>query len=461
MSNYKISNKPVAVSKIKTAHRIIKTKIPSPSFVRFHKMLERYEPSVIHNQLPVMWDKAKDFRVWDKDGNCWIDFTSSIFVTNTGHSNPDILKAIRAQLDRPLLHSYNYTTEIKAKYLEKLIKFTPSFCEQAALFSSGSEAMEAAILVAKDYGRKIHKDKIGIISFQGAMHGVTAATSILKGNQTIIDTLGYTDPHVYRLPFPYTWEAEGKGYNWPARLEKDLITLKKNSMKLDNICAVVLEAFQGWGALFYPKDYIQSLVKLAKKHKILIIVDEIQGGFGRTGKMFAFEHYGIEPDLIAVGKGLSGSLPLSALIGRRKILNTNLDVLHSTHSGSPLSLVAGLANLEYIKENNLVQASAKKGEILFKRLRSIQKKFPTRISHVLGHGLLAAVIFKHPITSKPDGDFASRVCERAMQKGLLLVHTGRESIKIAPPLTIPEQALLEGLDVFEESINSLNINTQK
>jgi len=229
--------------------------------------------------------------------------------------------------------------------------------------------------------------------------------------------------------------------------------LTAKGLNFDNIAGFMIESYLGWGAIFYPIEYVKALADFAKEHNCLITFDEIQGGFGRTGKLFVYQHYDVEPDLLCLGKALSGSLPLSAVIGSQKIMDLpEFGSMSSTHSANPLCCAAGLANLEAIESGNLVAESARKGEILHNRLNALKEKYPDRISYVFGKGLLAGIIFKQPQTGKPDGIFPSRVCEKAMQKGLLVVHTGRESIKIGPPLTITEEALEEGIDVLAEAI---------
>ncbi len=448
---YTFNLKPQKVPLIKTKYRTIKTVIPSSETVKIIKRGENYGAGLPANQLPVAWDKAIDFNVYDKAGNRWIDFTSTIFVANSGHSNPKIKKAIINQANSDLLHAYNYPTEIKNRFVKKLLDMTPSFCQKVLLGSSGTEATEYVVPIMRAYGQLKDKKRIGILSFQNAMHGVSATAQMLKGNPKFIKVAGYSDPNIFHLPFPFSWD---KKVNWEEQFEKDLKILTQQGVKIRNLCGIMLEAYQGWGALFYPKEYIKALAGFAKSNRLLITVDEIQSGFGRTGKLFAFEHYGLKPDLILLGKGLSSSLPLSAVAGRRKLIDLAevADVGHSTHSGNPVVCAAGLANLEEIESRDLVKESARKGKILFEKLKIIKEKYPQHIAHINGHDLVAAILFRNPKTGKPESGFPSRVCERAMQKGLLLVHTGRESIKIAPPLTIPDAALKEGIQVLEESI---------
>jgi len=457
MSDFKFKG-PQKVKHIKTKYRTIKTMIPVPQSGKIFASLSKHEARSMHGQLPVVWDKAEDFIVSDKWGNRWIDFTSTIFVANSGHSNPKVLAALKKQISKKLLHTYTYAHEIRAKFLEKLIKMTPAFCQKAFLLSAGTEATECAMKLMRMHGQKTDPKKIGIVSFKGCMHGRTLGAEFLKGDPQTLGWIGYSDPYVYRLTFPYPWSVKSaKNPDLRKRFIEDMDKLKDEGVDFNKICGFMIESYQGWGAILYPVEYIQELSKFARKHNILVTFDEIQGGFGRSGKLFVYQHYNVEPDLICLGKALSGGLPLSAVIGRKDILDLpGVGSMSSTHSANPLCCAAGLANLEVIHSWNLVKESARKGKIMHARLNEIKAKFPNRINYILGKGLLAGVLIKHPKYGKPDGIFASRVCERAMQKGLLLVYTGRESIKIGPPLTITDSALLEGLKVLEESIQEID-----
>ncbi|MCX5816583.1 MAG: aspartate aminotransferase family protein [Proteobacteria bacterium] len=456
MSGWKFNLEPVAVTLVNTAYRKILTKIPAPESLEIFNTLDEYEAQAMHGQLPVVWDKAEGFQVFDPYGNCWIDFTSTIFLANSGHANPRIVDSLQKTLDQKLLHTYTFPSQIRATFLKKLIKITPPQFEKAFLLSAGTEATECAVKLMRMHGQTIKPTKLGIISFQGAMHGRTMGAEMLKGDPLKSAWIGYRDPNMHHLPFPYPWIAEdtqNKQYDWRNRFQEDMEALKANELNFDNIAGFMIESYLGWGAIFYPVEYIKALVDFAKEYDCLVTFDEIQGGFGRTGKLFVYQHYDVEPDLLCLGKAISGSLPLSAVVGSQKIMDLpEFGSMSSTHSANPLCCAAGLANLEAIESGNLVEESARKGEILHLRLNALKEKYPDRISYIFGKGLLAGVIFKDPETGKPDELFPSRVCEKAMQKGLLLVHTGRESIKIGPPLTIPDDALEEGLDVLNEAI---------
>jgi 4-aminobutyrate aminotransferase-like enzyme len=214
----------------------------------------------------------------------------------------------------------------------------------------------------------------------------------------------------------------------------------------------MLETFQGWGGIFYPKTFVQELMKFAKQHNMLVAFDEMQAGFGRTGKLFGYEHYEVEPDILCCGKGASSGLPLSFVLGSEAIMDLpGIGSMSSTHSANPLVCVAGHQTLIAMFEDNLIEHSQKLGVLFHQELNNLKLKYPQHIKYVMGKGLLAALIF---IDEK--GVVLSNLCdaisEKAFQKGLLVVHTGRESIKLAPPLSISKEALLEGISVLDECI---------
>lgn len=459
MSGYDFSLVPKNVPKVNTRFRRIKTKIPVPKSIPILEDLSKYESRSMHGQLPVLWDRAEDFQVFDKYGNCWIDFTSTIFVANTGHANPVVSAAIKEKIDQKLLHTYTFAHESRALFLKKLVEFTPEPLEKAFLLSAGTEATECAVKLMRMHGQNIRQSKLGIISFRDAMHGRTMGAEMLKGNPKTSAWIGYIDPNIWHLPFPYPWLADGSeepDYNWAKQFRKDIKALQQKGLKFGDVAGFIIESYLGWGAIFYPEAYIQELARFAREHDALITFDDIQGGFGRTGKLFAYQHYGVEPDLVCLGKAFSGSLPLSAVMGRREIMDLpEIGSMSSTHSANPLCCAAGLATLQVMESENLVAVAERKGKILHQSLNELKDKYPDRISYILGKGMLAGVITKDAKSGKPDGLIASLVCERAMQKGLLLVHTGRESIKIGPPLTITDEALLEGIQVLDESFKEI------
>lgn len=419
-------------------------------------MLERLyatESRAMHGQLPVVWDRAEGFQVYDAWGNCWLDFSSTIFVTNAGHGNPRIVAALRRVLDKPLLHTYTFATQERIDFIDYLIQNTPSQFEKAFLLSAGTEATECALKLMRMHGQATGKRRGGILCFEGNWHGRTLGAQMMSWNPKQKEWIGYLDPDIHHLPFPYPWRPEAQadpvGY-FRSNLEK--MAEDKGIDPDKDLCGVMLETFQGWGAVFYPPAFVQAVVDFAHGHGMLIGFDEMQSGFGRTGKLFGYMHYGVEPDLLCCGKGASSSLPLAIVLGSSKVMDLpDIGSMSSTHSANPMVCAAGKANLEALLEDGLIDNAERLGVLFHLELQKIRAQFPNQISSVQGRGLVAGVIFNDP-AGKPLAPLCDRIAERCMQRGLLLVHTGRESIKLAPPLCITEDALREGLDVFAQTI---------
>lgn len=455
MSSYLISELPKAVPAINSPHRTIATAIPAVGTHELLTEIARRESKSMHSQLPIVWDRAEGHSVFDIAGNKWIDFTSTIFVANIGHSNPALLGALSDVLNNKLLHSYTYATRAKTDYIAKLLDFAGKPFEKAFLLSAGTEAVEAVIKLMRMQGQRLGKRRLGIICLNGSYHGRTMGAQMATGNPGQQAWIGHMDPDIHHLPFPYPdvlGDENGEEF-----LTASLETLKAQGVDFaQDICGVLLETFQGWGAIFYPTDYVRAFAKFCRDHEALLAFDEMQAGFARTGKKFGFQHYGVEPDLIACGKGMGSGLPLSGVLGRGEFMDLpQAGDMSSTHSANPLCCAAGLKTVEEIERLDLVAETDRKGNLFFDALGAIQARHSDRIAHVFGRGLIAALITKRPDDGQPDGEFASRVSERCMQKGVLVVHTGRESIKLGPPLTIPDDALLEGVAVLGEAIDEI------
>jgi len=441
--------RPVDTSPIETGYRRIATALPVPESLSILDDLQSCETRAMHGQMPIVWDRAKDFQVWDRWGNCWLDFTSTIFVANVGHANDHVLAALRQAIDGDLLHSYNYPTEIRARYLKALVAATPACVAKAYLMCTGTEATEAALRLMRLHGR--HRGKgPGVVVFDGSYHGRTMGAASMSGSEDSRRWIGYQDPHIHHIAFPFA--NEGDNIDWAAAFHADLQGLRDRGVDpARDLSGILLESYIGWAAAFFPPAYVAAAADFARAHDIVLAFDEVQAGFGRTGRLFAFEHYDVEPDLICCGKGIGSGLALSAILGRAELLDLpETGLLSSTHSANPLACAAGLATLEEMERLELVAASARKGEQLLARLRALQARFPAHIARVNGRGLVAALILCDPDSGDPDGLTASRVCEEAMRRGVLFVHTGRESIKFGPPLTITEAAIDEGMDVLDD-----------
>lgn len=441
---------PQNVNKVKTLYRKINGKVPSPGTEKLIKQLEKYESRSMHGQIPLVWDKAKNFSIFDHYENKWIDFSSTIFVANVGHANNRIIRRVKEMLDKPLVHSYAYPNKIRAQYLEKLLDFAGDNFQKAFLLSAGTEATEGVLKLMRMYGQEQSKRNLGIICIEGNWHGRTMGAQLMSNNEDQKKWIGFNDENIHHLPFPYPWE---KNIENPLDfLRRSFDKLSKKGIDLSkDICGVMLETFQGWGALYYPKDYVKEMELICKKYNILLAFDEMQSGFSRTGFNFGYEYYGVKPDLIACGKGMGGGMVISGVIGKREIMDLpEVGNMSSTHSANPISCAAALGVLEEIEDLNLTNVTKSKGKLLHKCLEELRYKYPEIISNIYGEGLIAAIHLNKKIDN-----IGTLISEKCFQKGLLVVHTGRESIKIGPPLTIDEAAIMEGVSVIGEAIEEI------
>lgn len=382
MAAHAFSREPKVVPLITTAHRSIKTEIPAPGTREILERLEVCESRSMHGQLPLVWDRAEDYSIYDAADNRWIDFTSTIFVANVGHSNPRVTASMKAALDRPLYGCYAYANEIRARYLEKLVKFAGAPFEKAFLLSAGTEATEGALKLMRMHGQQLGKRRRGIICIEGNWHGRTLGAQMMSSNLAQREWIGYQDADIHHIPFPYPWVLNGRSPE--AFLLDGLKKLQDTGVDLaQDVCGFMLETFQGWGAVFYPEEFVQAIENLCRKSGILLAFDEMQAGFGRTGKAFGFQHYGVTPDLICCGKGMGGGVPLSGVLGRAAIMDLpDVGNMSSTHSANPLVCSAGLAVIEEMEDRNLIAEAARKGELLFDALGALQERFPDRISRL-------------------------------------------------------------------------------
>ena len=272
MSNYDFSLDPIDVEFVKTDNRLINTPIPAPGTKEVLERLESVESRSMHGQLLIIWDKAEGFNVFDIKGNCWIDFTSTIFVANVGHSNKKVSKAINNTLQSPLFSCYAYSNNIRANYLEKLISFVGKPFEKAFLLSAGTEATEAAFKLMRMYGQMKRKKRLGIICIENNWHGRTMGAQMMSGNEEQKAWIGYKDKDIHHIPFPYPWIVK----NSETFLLKSIEDLIEKGIDLENdICGFTLETFQGWGAIFYPIEFVKKIEEICKKYDILLTFDEM------------------------------------------------------------------------------------------------------------------------------------------------------------------------------------------
>lgn len=453
-SSYRFELDPQTVPKVKTKHRVIQTPLPHPSDVEVINKIKKYESSLLEKQLPVVWDRAQDFSVYDRWGNQWIDLSSSIFVTNAGHSNEKSKHLASKVFQKDLMHAYCYPTVERAEFLEKLINFTPSNLQKACLVSTGTEASERAIKLARLHGMQFNPRKKIIVGASGNYHGKTMGAMMAAGTPEARKWIGNQDPDMLQLQFPYPWVLEEMKITGEDLFKKHLDELSNQGTRLDEITAFIIESYQGWGAIFYPKDYVQAMKDWTVKNQALLIVDEIQSGFGRTGKLFGYQHYEVCPDLVLCGKGISGSMPLSAVLGKGSLIELD-PTLTSTHGGHPISCAAAIGNLESLESDNLILKAESLGNKLSKWLDDWKAEFPERIPLILGRGMVWAIFISKPDSNELDANFTDRLIEKVMQKGIYSIRTGCGTIKLGPPLTISCEALKESIEVFRNSMSEL------
>lgn len=417
--------------KVNTKYRQIKEDF-SLEKSELAKTIESYEPKSVVNPIPLVWDKAVDFSVYDNKGNKWIDLTCGIFVANAGHSNPIIKEAIKKQLDSDLMFAYNYPTNIKRRLLSKFLELSPSYFNRVILLNSGSEAIDNAYKLIKLWAEKNNKKYI--ITFTGSYHGRGLANDLICGRKDKAQWSGVVDENVHFIDFPYN--------------ETDEFDKSKLPVPHDQIAAFFLETFQGWGACFYPKKFINDLYQFAKSTGALVCFDEMQSGFYRLGRLYGYMTYGeeIQPDIICLGKGTSSSLPISAVLSREEIVNIDEKAdLHATHSGNPVCCAAALANLEFLSDLAKTEKFKKIVDIFEKEFKALESLGAVKKVNV--RGMIAGLIF-----DEADADTATAIVEKCIHSGVLPVCTMRNSIKIAPPLTISEEALREAIEVIKSAI---------
>jgi len=445
---------PKNVELVDTPYRKIVTQLPVPESIPVLKKLRRYEPRCVRAIPPigVVWNRAEGFQIYDKYGNIWLDWTSGVLVASAGHARKEVKQAIIDQVNSSLLFTYVFPHKVRLKLIEKLIEITPDPFNMVLLLSVGSEATERAIKFARLWGERVGgKKKIGIVSFEGAFHGRSLGSQMIGGIPSLKEWIVNLDPNIYQVPYPGYFRCENKDFSV---FEE---TLLKKGITSDCIAAVITETFQGGGASFMPKEYAQKLAQWCKRENVLLIMDEVQAAFGRTGKMFGFEHYGIIPDLICCGKATTSSLPLSAVIGKSEVMDVSEPVM-STHTGNPVCVAAALANLELIQKEKLVENAAKVGEFLGDELNKIKDKYPDIIGVVLGKGLVYGMHIVKKGGKEPDGELAFRITQKCVEKGLMLfspVGFGGATIKICPPLNITKEAISDGILALRDAIREI------
>ena len=411
-------------------------------------------PRGLANAMPVYVDRAENAELWDVEGNRFIDFAGGIAVLNTGHRHPKIIEAVKAQLDR-FTHTCAMVTPYESfvTLAERLNALVPgSAPKKTAFFTTGAEAVENAVKIAR-----AHTGRPGVIAFSGAFHGRTLLAMALTGKVVPYKVgFGPFPAEVYHAPFPNAYRGVSV---------KDSLTALEQLFKSDvdatRVAAIIVEPVQGEGGFnIAPPEFLQALRKICDDNGILLIIDEIQTGFARTGKMFAIEHSGVEPDLMTMAKSLAGGFPLSAVTGKAEIMDAPIPGgIGGTYAGSPLATTAALAVLDVIEEEKLIQRSNDLGERIAGRFRTMaQRNTLSVIGDVrnLG-GMIAMELVKDRGTKEPAPELTKALVAKAAEKGLVLLSCGTYGnvIRILVPLTASDALVDEGLDIIERSLEEL------
>jgi len=429
----------------------LRTAIPGP---RSKAILERKDKVIagpLSIYLPVVVAEGRGATLTDVDGNTFIDFTGGVGCLNVGHSHPKLVEAAQEQLTRFAHTDFTIVPyEVYVTLAERLIALSPfTGPAKAAFFNAGTEAVENAIKFARSYTKRP-----AVIVFEGAFHGRTLLSMTMTSKTHPYKAgLGPFAPEVYRVPFAQDYRGPDTRTALAA-LERALVT----QVAAEQVAAIVIEPVQGEGGFVVaPRDFMAGIRRICDEHGIVMVVDEVQTGYGRTGKMFAIEHYGIEPDLMTVAKSIAGGLPLSAVVGKAEIMDSPPDsAIGGTYVGNPVAQAAALAVLDVFEEENLVERAQQIGERIRERMVSWQERVE-QIGDVRGLGAMLAVEFVRDRDSKePNPELATAVVEAAAERGLLLLKSGIYSncIRVLCPLVLTDAELDEALEVWEDALGA-------
>ena len=400
------------------------------------------------NLAPIYVKRAKNAELWDVEGRRFIDFGAGIAVSNTGHCHPKIVAAVKQQVDA-FSHTCVMVTpyENSVRLAEKLVDIAPGNSPKKAIFvTTGAEAVENCVKIARAYTRRR-----GIIAFNGGFHGRTNMTMGLTGKVTPYKNLFGPFPNeIYHVPFPVNYHGISEQQSLNA-----IDTLFKVDIAPTDVAAIIVEPIQGEGGFYAAStSFLKALRHLCDEHGIVMIADEIQTGFARTGKMFCMQHHDIEPDLMTMAKGIAGGYPLSAVVGKSEIMDAPLPGgLGGTYAGSPIACAAGLAVQVIIFEENLIEKSNQIGEKFGQRLQLMQKKFTNLIGDIRIKGAMIGIeLVKNGDSNQPDAEFTKNIVARAYKSGLVLLSCGVRGnvIRFLPPLTIESETIDEGLDILQD-----------
>jgi len=436
--------------------RHLATEIPGPKSTAAMARRKEAVSGGLGTAIPVIVSRAHDAIIEDIDGNRIIDLGAGIGVVTVGNSAPSVVKAVQEAVAQ-FTHT-NFTTAPYMGYIEvceALNRLTPGkFAKKSILQNSGAEAVENAIKIARHYTKRP-----AVIVFEHAYHGRTNLTMALTAkNLPYKDGFGPFANEIYRMPMPYSYRWLGN----PETIAEDALDIVIHKIEKEvgahNVAAILIEPVVGEGGFIVPPvGFMPGLQKFATENKIVFIADEVQSGFARTGKMFAVEHEGMEPDMIITAKGIAGGLPLAAVTARAEIMDSShVGGLGGTYGGNPIACAAALAVIQMIEDEKLVERAAHVGSILFESLNALQQKYPI-IGEVRGRGAMVAIELVHAGTKDPNPEAMAKVIKYCQSKGVLILTAGTYGnvIRFLPPVVITDDLLKDALGVLAEAFASL------
>ncbi len=444
-----------------TKYISLKTKIPGPKSQAVLERLDRATPRAVSVYAPVVIDYAHGSLLTDIDGNTFIDLTGGVGVLNVGHTHDRVKAALHEQVDR-FLHT-DFTVVPYESYVRLAERLNAHFPgggpATTAFFNSGAEAVENAIKIARAYTKRK-----GILAFERAFHGRTLMAMTLTSKVHPYKAgMGPYAPEVYRAPYPYPYRCEYAGGDPHHECNERCYAAIEKALMLqvapEDLAAVIVEPVQGEGGFVVPpKSFLPWLREFTDKYGILLIVDEVQTGFGRTGTFFATEQAGIRPDLLAMAKSIADGVPLSGVMGRPEVMDGPEDSqIGGTYVGNPLATAAGNAVLDVFEEENLLEQAKRQGEHLMARLTAMQKKHPL-IGEVRGLGAMVAIeLVKDPVTKEPASAETDKALHRLIEQGVLLLKSGiyGNVMRFLAPLNTPLDMLDEALDILDKTLEEV------
>ncbi len=430
----------------------LQTEIPGPRSRAIVERKGRVVANPLSLYLPIVVAEGHGATLTDVDGNTFLDFAGGVGCLAVGHAHPHVVDAVQEQAARFLHTDFTVVPyEVYVTLAERLLALAPfSGPAKAAFFNAGTEAVENAVKFARAYTRRP-----AVIAFEGAFHGRTLLSLTLTSKARPYKAgLGPFAPEVYRVPFPNEYRGITAA-DALAALERALVS----QVSAETVAAIVLEPVQGEGGFIVaPVEFIQGVRALCDEHGIVLVVDEVQTGYGRTGRMFAIEHYGVEPDLMTVAKSIAAGLPLSGVLGKAEIMDAPGDsAVGGTYVGNPVAQAAALAVLDVFEDERLVERAEHIGEVMRGRMLGWQERHP-QIGDVRGLGaMLALELVEDPETKQPAPALASAIAEEAAERGLLLLKAGTYSncIRVLCPLVISDAELDEALEAWEEALDAV------